>query len=587
MTRRQGQAPFLSGATFAGFAAVWLLLAQFLGFILDAIPSETSSVSAGLSLLLSALALSPLLWLNIYRSGWRKKQTRLNDHFEEVVAQGRPYMLYLRPFVTSGRIKAPNDWPHFGQRVLLGDPWELELALATVIGTDTPLVAIGDTRGGFGAAKLKTTDEEWRKHMQRLAHGARLVIAVPLDRPSTLWEMEEVRRDTGLLKKAVFVMPPSSHFFDALLFLFRRSIASRWRRAAKQLKEKGLILPRYSHRGGFFVLGEDGHPSKLAGFRYFKPTYVDGLLTDVSADGVSPPDRVAWFNQKYGGPRWLRPRLLGGMSLLGLYSPQRLKLFVLFTLFWMVFSTLAFHLRSIPSESMLPALQVGDRVAISNLAYGYNRNSLLFGMGPVLIPDDPANPDERILGSTPRRGDIVVFQHTHNDRVMIKRIVGLPGDTVQMKEGRLYLNGQLVERMRVRETTYLTDDGAHPVTATEYREQLPGEKQPHLIHEFSDDDRLDETPEFKVPQGNLFMMGDNRDNSEDSRAPSGHRDLVAKSPESWSYTAAYLGDPRDDAIGFVPLDHLIGRVETVFFSLHSCRKAPGAECLPSNVWKEL
>jgi signal peptidase I len=276
-----------------------------------------------------------------------------------------------------------------------------------------------------------------------------------------------------------------------------------------------------------------------------------------------------------------------------------------FVPFWLVFSTFVYELRSIPSESMVPALQVGDRVAVAKFAYGYDRNSIPFGLGTFVIGDKkcPNRPTpeqarecvdgEMVFASLPRRGDVIVFQHPFNPRVMIKRVVGLPGDAIQVKGGRLFLNDEEVPRELVRITTYIPADNSIPQTATEYRQIIPtGEKdkdgtaktKTFLIHEFSDERDLDETPRFNVPPGHVFMMGDNRDNSEDSRAPTGHRALAALYPHEWPLRSLKVNtDPSDDAIGFVPLDHLIGRAETVLFTLHGCKRAEGTEC-PEGRW---
>jgi signal peptidase I len=255
----------------------------------------------------------------------------------------------------------------------------------------------------------------------------------------------------------------------------------------------------------------------------------------------------------------------------------------IFAPIWLLFTTLAYDERYIPSESMVPALQVGDRLAVAKFAYGYDRNSLPFGLGRLLTGNAPDNPKAKIFARLPKRGDVVVFRHPHEAMVLIKRVIGLPGDTVQMRDGQLYLNGEIVKRQEIRKTAYRQSDDAHMVVAaTEYRESLPGEKGSHLIHEFSDQACLDRTPIFRVPAGHVFMMGDNRDNSEDSRAPSGHRSLAAAFPEAWNCRESLTGS---QAIGFVPLDDLMGRAETVLWTLHSCKHDAGLDCPAPRLWR--
>lgn len=210
-------------------------------------------------------------------------------------------------------------------------------------------------------------------------------------------------------------------------------------------------------------------------------------------------------------------------------------------------------------------------------------------MGPILMEGD------RVLAvrndDSPQRGDIWVFKHPNSDRNLVKRLIGLPGDTIQMKRGHLILNGATIQRTLVRNVNHWEDRLI--VEAVEYSEQLPGESAAHLIHEFSDSGGLDETPVFKVPAGRLFFMGDNRDNSEDSRAPSGHRSLAKATLGTWLYRDAKLPeDTRDDAIGFVPNENLIARVATVVLSTRACptrKPVPGSDvkCLPAPIGKRL
>lgn len=244
---------------------------------------------------------------------------------------------------------------------------------------------------------------------------------------------------------------------------------------------------------------------------------------------------------------------------------------------FLLFTGLAYEQRVIPSESMVPTLQVSDRVAVTKFAYGYNRYSLPFSLGRF-VP----LPSGRIFARSPERGDVVVFEHPHTGRVMIKRLIGLPGDTVQMKGEQLYLNGEPVESELVRTIRYVPHGGNVLRTAYEWKETVGDKSWP--TYRGNKGDWGDNTDLFVVPEGYVFMMGDNRDNSLDSRFPSGHcpaEDGVI------DRAGCPLRVPAEDAsIGFVPLDHLIGRADTVIMTFHSCKLQDDEKCR-KRVWKGL
>lgn len=190
--------------------------------------------------------------------------------------------------------------------------------------------------------------------------------------------------------------------------------------------------------------------------------------------------------------------------------------------------TFLFEPFKIPSGSMYPTLEIGDFLFVSKYTYGYSRHSFPFSK-PVF--------EGRIWSDLPERGDVVVFKYPgDNTTDFIKRIIGLPGDTVQMKGGRLYINGEMVKREPVGKYT-IDEYTILPTTYTEYVETLPNGKQ-HRILELSDDKTVDDTMAFEVPAGHYFMMGDNRDNSNDSR--------------------------KD--VGFVPYENIEGKARFLFYS---------------------
>jgi signal peptidase I len=192
--------------------------------------------------------------------------------------------------------------------------------------------------------------------------------------------------------------------------------------------------------------------------------------------------------------------------------------------------TVAFEPFNIPSGSMVPTLLVGDYLFVSKFSYGYSRYSLPFGL-PLF--------SGRIFFHSPERGDVVVFKlPSDNSTDYIKRVIGLPGDHIQMKSGNLYINDQLVPRKRIQDYLYQEGNGT-VLPLAQYIETLPNGVQ-HRIIKMGDNGPLDNTPVYNVPSGEYFMMGDNRDNSQDSRVLS--------------------------AVGYVPAENLIGRAEFIFFS---------------------
>lgn len=193
--------------------------------------------------------------------------------------------------------------------------------------------------------------------------------------------------------------------------------------------------------------------------------------------------------------------------------------------------TAAFEPFNIPSSSMVPTLLIGDYLFVSKYAYGYSKHSL---------PLSPPLFDGRIFGSEPDRGDVAVFKWPDdNSTDYIKRLIGLPGDRIQVIRGVLNINGEPVERRQIED--FVSRDGfGNPQRAPQYIETLPNGREHRIIEALGDNGQFDNTSVFVVPAGHYFAMGDNRDNSADSRAFQN---------------------------SFVPAENLVGRANFIFFSI--------------------
>ncbi len=210
----------------------------------------------------------------------------------------------------------------------------------------------------------------------------------------------------------------------------------------------------------------------------------------------------------------------------------------------LVIRTFLFQPFNIPSGSMEDTLLVGDYLFVEKFAYGYSRYSFPFGIPPF---------SGRVFGTGPQRGDVVVFKMPNANspdymKDFIKRVIGVPGDRIQMIDGQVFLNGRPVPKVRAADfvtseppcpiVNAMSDDG--PYRVPRYRETLPGGKSYYVLDCIAEGPS-DNTPVYVVPPRHYFMMGDNRDNSDDSRAE----------------------------VGYVPAEDVEGKAVLIFFSINS------------------
>ena len=207
-----------------------------------------------------------------------------------------------------------------------------------------------------------------------------------------------------------------------------------------------------------------------------------------------------------------------------------------------VIRTFFYQPYNIPSSSMVPTLLVGDYLFVGKLSYGYGPYSFNFSFSPFgyeLFSFGPLPFKGRIFADEPERGDIIVFKLPRDPKVdYIKRVIGLPGDRIQVIDGVVHINGQPVKRQRIEDR--VVQDGPYAgMRVPQYRETLPNGRS-YVVQEMLENGPADNTGVYVVPEGHYFVMGDNRDNSTDSRDQ-------------------YM-------VGYIPYENLMGEAKIIFFS---------------------
>jgi signal peptidase I len=250
--------------------------------------------------------------------------------------------------------------------------------------------------------------------------------------------------------------------------------------------------------------------------------------------------------------RWTRPKYRSPPSAAKERKGGLLRFLLLLAIVAWAFRSFVVAPFSIPSGSMLPTLYVGDYLMVAKWPYGYSRYSFPFAFPPF---------KGRILSNLPKRGDVAVFRPPGGDTEFVKRVIGLPGDTIEVQDGMLILNGRRITREALKPFAMPISPSspckvvppASPFVATlgnaqsycvypAYRETLPGGPS-YAVLDQVDNPRADNVGPVKVPAGHVFMMGDNRDDSLDSRF-----------------------SPAEGGIGFVPVENLVGRALVTFWS---------------------
>jgi signal peptidase I len=474
--------------------------------------------------------LAALFLMSFYRRKLATRQLLVNEAASKVLQTQDKFILYLRPFMFAGKLRSHISTERLSDAILLGSSWDVELAFTFALEGKRHLVALGYVEGELGGAQLEVRDEDWQDRVMELTERATAIIIVPLARPGTLWEVRYLYSRPDLLRKSLFIMPPAGILRALLWRGSKSSVRSSWGWARHELRNSGILLTPYRRKGGIFKIESSGDSTILLPVRKFAPSWIQKLIwvceaTDKEVTGLDRLyefgafpiwDRVRYKFKEYVG----RSCSEKGTVAIGLLAA-------------LIIRSVVIEPFNIPSGSSIPILLVGDYLVASKFAYGYSAYSFELGLlfsGRISMPG---------LSHMPERGDVIVFKvPTDNSTDYIKRLIGLPGDHIQMKNGILYINDRPCPRERIQDFLYSEGNGA-VLPLAQYIETLPNGVQ-HRVIKMGDNGPLNNTQVYNVPPGKYFMMGDNRDNSHDSRALS--------------------------EVGYVPADNLTGRAEFIFFS---------------------
>ena len=546
-------------AIFALFTTTWVILINIAGMLMEV----NGLGSAVKSAIFSAAILGGfgfLFILSFYRIIRQLQQLRFNGYLKSTPPEN--YILYLRSFRRTGSVVVPSQLDSIAERHLLGDFWDTELALSFCLHEKLPIVAVGAKATSLGAAKFTTNDALWQNLVKNLAYNAKAIFIVPDDREGTLWELQYVFSEPELRMKTLIFMPPEQrgwfHYFKRL-----PKIEDSWNKVSQSLANV-IKFPPYTPQGA--ILRYEQNKGKLEQFEVFnfKPSIIRELvaatilktnyaLTDDISHNKAPIYEDSWkflvnpmffvvvtiafflsiiIANRHNLPldfelmllaagigffisaitklyrftftrielksqEWIKPSTWLGLRAAPSAIRSSLNIFVVMLMIIIIRLFIVESFR-IPSGSMTPTLIPNDFILVNKFTYGIRL--------PVLHT-------QIIEMNKPERGELVVFRYPKDPSVdFIDRVIGLPGDKIVYYQKKLYINDQPVNQVSLGTYQEIKEED-YQDNLEHLQENLAPIKHSILINQAYDA----RDGEYVVPVGHYFVMGDNRDNSNDSR----------------------------------------------------------------------